>query len=97
MVLTKNHAGRIAKKLGATPADKGGRAHDLKEIWHGGRLVAQFGVRRGSRKDIGHDHIPKELGISMRETKDLATCPMTREKYFEKIGAEGSSEPEPEK
>jgi len=82
--LDKSHALRIAKKLKAV-IDKRGKAHDLALIYHGGALVAFFGIRRGSRKSLGHGHIPADLHVSAREAMELARCPMSRDDWVRKM------------
>jgi hypothetical protein len=32
--------------------------HQLAIIEYEGKRIAQFGIRRGSRRDQGHDHVP---------------------------------------
>ncbi len=76
--ITKDHAKKIAKKLKAV-IDQSPKAHDLACTCHGGRLIATFGIRRGSRKSLGHGHIPEDLQLSPHDTLRLANCPMSRE------------------
>ena len=71
-MLTKEHAEAIAKKFGATITPR--NAHDLAVIEHNGQRVASFGIRRGSNKDQGHDHIPASLHMSPRDTMEFARC-----------------------
>jgi hypothetical protein len=70
-MITKDHAIKIATKLNASIRPGGN--HD----------IAQFGIRRGSRRDAGHDHIPSSLYISARSALELARCPMS---YAQWIG-----------
>ncbi len=71
--LTKDHAKSIAKKLGAT-IDTGKKAHDIACVYHKGVLIASFGIRRGSDRNLGHGHIPKDLHLSPRQP---FACPMS--------------------
>ncbi|MDB5391240.1 MAG: hypothetical protein JWM11_6886 [Planctomycetaceae bacterium] len=57
-VITKELAVKIVKKLGGINAGAKGAAHDLIEVWQNGVLISSFGIRHGSSKDSGHDHIP---------------------------------------
>jgi len=65
------------------------RAHDLYGVYEGDVLITSFGVRRGSSKDAGHDHIPKDLLISPKDARDLAQCPMSRDEYIKKLKQKG--------
>ena len=56
-MLTKDDAEKIAVKL---KGDRhSGSKHELVRLVYEGKLIAQFGIRRGSRKDQGHDFIPR--------------------------------------
>ena len=87
--ITKELALKIAKKLGAKIDRSAGKAHDLAMVYHDGDLVAQFGIRRGSRKDAGHGHIPRDLRIRPREARLLAQCPLTREGWLAILAEKG--------
>jgi hypothetical protein len=80
--INKEMAGKIADKLGAN-VEKGARGHERAMIYEDGVLVASFGIRRGSNKEQGHDHIPGELYTSMSNTKLLARCPMSRQQWID--------------
>ena len=86
--LTKKHAEDIAKKL-AGRRDSSASNHEMVCIYVEGRLVALYGIRRGSRKDQSHDHVPRELHVSPRQAKDLACCPMSRDDYIEHLRQKG--------
>jgi hypothetical protein len=73
-MLTKDHARAIATKLGAHERGKKGSAHDIQKIYHEGKLIAHFGIRHGSKRNAGHDHIPKSLHVSPHFCMELATC-----------------------
>jgi len=79
--ITKQMAESIARKLGATVVARPGSAHDRAEIFHEGRRVAWFGIRRGSQRDLGHDFIPRQIYVSPREARLLAQCPLKREHW----------------
>jgi len=82
-VITKELALKIAKKLKANIKRRSNKAHDIAEIYHEGNLVTQFGIRRGSNKNLGHDHIPRDLHIQPREARLLAECPLSRDDWLD--------------
>jgi hypothetical protein len=88
MSLNKDDAKKIATKLRANIV-KRRRGHDLAEVWVDGLWIASFGIRRGSRRDQGHDHIPNELHISAKDARNLALCPMSRDDWLEKMEDKG--------
>jgi len=86
-IITKEHALKIAKKLKAIIREEG--AHAYAEIFHEERLIAWFGIRRGSEKDKGHDHIQKDLYVNGYQAKMLAACPLTREQWLGILSEKG--------
>lgn len=80
--INKELAVRIAKKLNATIDTKACKAHDIAYIFEDGILIAQFGIRRGSSKELGHDHIPRDLHISSGNARLIGQCPMSREDWI---------------
>lgn len=86
-IVTKEHAVKIAKKLEARSRSE--KAHDYAEIFHQGRLVAWFGIRRGSEKDKGHDHVQKDLYVNGYQARLLAACPLTRSQWLEIMRGKG--------
>jgi hypothetical protein len=88
-IITKELAERIATKLNAVCDRKKNRPHDLYRIYHEGRLVAHFGVRRSSKKDQGHDHVPGQIRVSPAQAKLLGQCPMSREEWVEEMKRKG--------
>jgi hypothetical protein len=89
-IITKQHALDIAEKLKAVlQTSKKQRPHDLYGVFEEGVLVAAFGIRRGSNKEAGHDHLPKQLFVGPKDAKDLAQCPMSREQYIQKLKQRG--------
>lgn len=84
-VITKELAEKIAVKLGAVYCDTG--AHKMAFIYHEGKLVASFGIRRGSNKEQGHDHVPGEVNLSTGKAKRLGQCPMSKEQWIEEMRA----------
>lgn len=78
--ITREHADKIVQKLKADVV-RARRAHDLAQVFYGGSLVVQFGLRRSSRKDTGHGHLPESLHLSHHQTLDLARCPLSYEDW----------------
>jgi len=87
-IITKELAVKIAKKLDATISRTGG-AHDLAAVFEDGILVASFGIRRASKKDKGHDHIPADIHVGPRFAKGLGQCPKSREEWIEVLREKG--------
>jgi hypothetical protein len=78
-MLTKDHAEAIARKLKAVMIS--GRKHDIAAIRYNGQSVAQFGIRRGSRRDQGHDYIPSQIHVTRQQAVLLAQCRMSFERW----------------
>lgn len=74
-LLTKEHARTIATKLGAEIRTKR-KAHDLAIVYEDGIRIGQFGIRRGSHSNLGHDHLPNALHLSPRECLELVRSPL---------------------
>lgn len=86
MMLDKEDALKIKRKLKAKiEKTKKGRPHDLTVIYHGGALIASFGIRRGSNKGLPHDHIPASLHMSPNECSQLAQCSITRDQWLKRM------------
>lgn len=83
-LVTREHADRIVSKLNAA-VDRGRGAHDLASVYYQDHLVVQFGIRRSSRKDTGHGHLPEDLHLSPHHTLRLANCPMSYEEWVERM------------
>ena len=83
--MNKDHAEKIARKLNAEIVTNKG-PHDLAIIRHDdGHILVTFGIRRGSRKSLGHDHIPKDLHFSPHKCLGLAQCPVSREDWLGRL------------
>ena len=87
-IITKELALKIAEKLQARLVKTKG-AHDIWAVWHSGKMIASFGIRRASRKDIGHDYIPGQIFVSPREAALLGHCPMSRQQWIEVLTEKG--------
>ncbi len=88
--INEQHARSIANKLKAD-IDTSGKAHDIAYVYDDdGNLLASFGIRRGSKKSLGHGHIANDLGINQHDTLRLANCPMSREEWIQRAkGGQG--------
>ncbi len=85
-VLTAAEAEQIAAKLDADVEEK--RNHAVAYVRWQGRIIGSYGIRRGSR-ELGHDYVPRQIFISMRQALDLARCPMSKEQFFEVLRTKG--------
>jgi hypothetical protein len=87
--VNKDHAKNIAKKVNnpgieiTSRIDTSPKAHDLVCIYYKGLRIASFGIRRGSKHDQGHGHIPKELHLSPRQTVLFAQCTLSIEQWLQ--------------
>jgi hypothetical protein len=86
-MLTKDHALLIAKKLKADVRPKS--AHDLAVISHEGKRIAQFGIRRGSNKNQGHNHIPNGVHLTPHDTLLLAECSISADEWIDMMKQKG--------
>src|SRR5262249_3071681 len=93
-MLTKEHAKKIAAKLGAQ-IDTSGKANDIAAVYHDGKVIAFFGIRRGSKKDAGHDHIPGSLYFSPNKCLGLANCPVSKADWLERMKELGKISAQP--
>ena len=81
-MIDKQDAQIIAEKLQARIDEKKGRPHDLAIVEYKGQRVAQFGIRHGSKKGLGHNHIPKDLHWSPHKCKAFSQCKYTRDQWI---------------
>jgi len=86
-MLTRDDAEAIARKLQAEV--RSGRKHDIATIKHNGLTIAHFGIRRGSRRDLGHDYIPGQIHVSLQQAARLAQCPMSLEDWIDVMRQKG--------
>ena len=87
-IITKELAEKIVRKLGAVRQHSGG-AHDIFGVIHEGVLIASFGVRRGSEKDKGHDHIPNDLHVGPGFAKAFAQCSKSKADWLNIMRTKG--------
>jgi len=88
-IITKELAIKIAEKLNAEIKGRPGAAHDLARVYHKGKRIASFAIRRGSKKDMGHDHVPSDLHIHPHQARLLGQCPMTKEQWLAIMAGKG--------
>jgi hypothetical protein len=87
-LITREHADKIVAKLGAD-VETNRAAHDLATVYYDGIAVLAFGIRRSSNKSAGHGHLINDLGLNAFNVLQLANCPMTYEKWVEKMKEKG--------
>lgn len=85
--ITKELAIKIVGKLEAVDVTEKGDERDEYVVSHEGVIAAQFGIRRGSRRDAGHDHIAGELGLGSNFAKQRGQCPKSCDDYLRQIDA----------
>jgi len=85
-MLTAEDAHNIADKLGIQPQEK--RKHDWVAVRLEGTYVGSYGISRSS-KELPHNHIPGQIGITSREARDLSKCPLSRDEYIELLRQRG--------
>jgi hypothetical protein len=73
-IITKELAIKIRDKLHAVLIPQRSSAHDVYGIYYEGQIIATFGIRRGSEKDKGHDHIPRDINVSTGFAKQIGIC-----------------------
>jgi hypothetical protein len=86
-IITRELADNIVEKLDAQIEH--GRKHDVAYVYHDGKMIAHFGIRRGSEKDQGHDHIPHCLHYSPSDTKELGICKKYKTDWLENMRKKG--------
>ena len=85
--ITKQQTRKIIRKLKAiNETDRSDSAHDIYAIYHEGLLVASFGVRRSSKKDMPHPHIPEALGVNEHCTRGIVSCRVSRDDWLRELG-----------
>ena len=76
-LLTAHSAITIAHKLDAEITE--GRRHTNAVVRVDGTYIGRFGIRRGS--NAGHDYIPSQIRVTMREALGLARCTLYMADY----------------
>jgi hypothetical protein len=88
-VITREHAEKIVKKLKAVNESRKNSPHDTYVVYHNNREIASFGIRRGSKKEAPHGHLPDELHIRPNQCLNLARCPLSRDDWIDLLRARG--------
>lgn len=76
-LLTADSALTIATKLEADISE--GRKHTNVVVRINGTYIGRFGIRRN--KTVGHDYIPRQIYVNMKEALGLARCNLYKEDY----------------
>jgi hypothetical protein len=88
MNITREHADMLVVKLEAEVRTKK-EAHDLVIVYYRGTRIANFGIRRNSKRDKGHGHIPRALFISPRQCRLLAICDLSVQEWWGILRSKG--------
>ena len=83
--ITRQLAQAIVKKLKAQKAPGTTKAHDTCIVEHNGQIVGHISLRRGSNKEQGHDHIPRDINVPSNFAKQLAYCPKSRNDWLDEL------------
>lgn len=89
--ITKDHAEKAAKKLSATIIS--GAKHDIAKIFYEKKLIAHFGIRRGSKKDIPHDYVPEQLHLTKSQFMEFVLCQISQTDWIALLIQKGIVEP----
>ena len=76
-LLTADSALTIANKLDAEISE--GRKHTNVVVRVRGTYIGRFGIRRDSK--AGHDYIPRQIHVTLKEALGLARCSLYRADY----------------
>ena len=76
-LLTADSALTIANKLEAEISE--GRKHTNVVVRIHGTYIGRFGIRRNM--NAGHDYIPKQIYVTMRDALGLARCRLYKADY----------------
>ena len=87
--ITKELAVKILDKLKGKKTGSKGAAHIEYAIEHDGLVIALTNLRHGSNKELGHDHMQRDLHVSTGFAKLLGQCPKSRKDYIEKLQEDG--------
>ena len=89
-MLTADSALTIANKLQAEISE--GRKHTNVVVRIDGTYIGRFGIRRG--RNFGHDYIPRQIYVTMREALGLARCSLYRADYERILKERGKLPPD---
>jgi hypothetical protein len=85
--LTQEDASAIAHKLKAERIPDA-RGHERVRFWYNGKIIFQFGIRRGS-KELPHSFIPFQMKISQKDCRLFRACNISLEAYIEILKSKG--------
>lgn len=84
---TKEHAEDFSTKLRRQPKDSTlprlqiventAGAHAIQQIWCGDKLIAQFGIKHGSKRNAPHGWVARELDLRPHYAVEFAICNVT--------------------
>ena len=84
-ILTADSAFAIADKLDAEVSE--GRNHTKAVVRINGVYIGQFGIRRN--KKAGHDYIPRQIYVTMKQALELARCSLYKADYARILREQG--------
>lgn len=84
--IDRDDAIKIANKLDASISERS--KHTIAKLSHDGRIVAQFGIQRGT-KNRGHSYIPGQIFVSRKEASELADCTLSRADWIAILRTKG--------
>ena len=89
-MLTADLALIIANKLQAEISE--GSKHTSVVVRINGTYVGRFGIRRN--RNVGHDYIPRQIYVTMKEALGLARCSLYRADYERILKERGKLPPD---
>ena len=89
-MLTADSALTIANKLQAEISE--GIKHTNVVVRIEGTYIGRFGIRRN--RNVGHDYIPRQIYVTMKEALGLARCSLYRADYERILKERGKLPPD---
>ena len=89
-MLTADLALIIANKLQAEISE--GSKHTNVVVRINGTYIGRFGIRRN--RNVGHDYIPRQIYVTMKEALGLARCSLYRADYERILKERGKLPPD---
>jgi hypothetical protein len=92
MVIDSNKTYKNLKKKGFTDAEGD---HKYLELFHKGKFIARTKISHGGAHDTDEGLINKmadQCKLNKQDFINLAKCPLSKEKYFEKLENAGLME-----
>ena len=89
-MLTADLALIIANKLQAEISE--GSKHTNVVVRIDGTYIGRFGIRRN--RNVGHDYIPRQIYVTMKEALGLARCSLYRADYERILKERGKLPPD---